>query len=555
MDYRLYFIKFLFIFIFLCSKILSIDLFDSKFVLNIRGNSHYLNYYYTTLFYGNKKENQTFLLDTTSSVTSSPCTLCPSCGDHVNDYFNIISNTSIIKSDSYSCSSLPDVYYSDQDSKNKNNKNNNYNKDYCNFLDQNTKIGGFYLNNLISFEPITAKEDSEESEEEFISGKAEFELPIGCTMNETGEFQSRFADGVLGLNRNDKSFISILYNLNVIKNNLFSLCLDEYGGYFSLGEIDTKYHIDMNISYVNLFENNELYQLEIKNILIGDTEIDNNYISTIDSSSTISYFPKDIFNMMMAGIFSECVDKNGQCGIIKRMEGYGICSEFKNEQEMKTAINDIWPTININFIDYEFIWEPKNYYIDHSSRTKYRACFGFDTEEKMNSIILGTNFMHGYDIIFDREKNRIGFAQAECGRKMNKKFLIIHNKMNNNPKNTENINIQEENKIIFEKKDDITKGNDEKNLKNENNINVTEFKNKIVEKNDPNNYKEKVYLLIFVIFIIAIVIAIINYVKCNNNGKNNEDDLLQEKYENVINEKEEKDINNTKSSGQIIEMI
>ena len=127
--------------------------------------------------------------------------------------------------------------------------------------------------------------------------------------------------------------------------------------------------------------------------------------------------------------------------------------------------------------------------------------------------------------------------------------------MNNNPKNTENINIQEENKIIFEKKDDITKGNDEKNLKNENNINVTEFKNKIVEKNDPNNYKEKVYLLIFVIFIIAIVIAIINYVKCNNNGKNNEDDLLQEKYENVINEKEEKDINNTKSSGQIIEMI
>ena len=70
--------------------------------------------------------------------------------------------------------------------------------------------------NLISFEPINAREDSEESQEEFISGKAEFELPIGCTMNEKGEFQSRFADGILGLNRNDKSFISTLYNVNII---------------------------------------------------------------------------------------------------------------------------------------------------------------------------------------------------------------------------------------------------------------------------------------------------------------------------------------------------
>ena len=473
------FIKCLFIFIFLCSKILPINLLDSKFVLNIRGNSHYLNYYYTTFFYGNKKENQTFLLDTTSSITSSPCTLCLSCGDHMNDYFNIISNTSIIKSDSNSCSSLPDVYYSVQKNNDDNNNNiNNYNKDYCNFLytfDQKTKIGGFYLNNLISFDPITSKENSEESEEEFISRKAEFELPIGCTMNETGEFQSRMADGILGLNKNDKSFISTMYNLN----------------------------------------------------------------------------------------------------IIKRMEGYGICSEFMNENEMNAALNGKWPKIIIKFNGYEFIWEPKNYYINHSSRTKYRACFGFDTKEKLNNIILGTNFMHGYDIIFDREKNRIGFARAECGRKMNQKFLIIHNKINNEiPKTIEKIkqNVEEKptNIKITEKKDNIINENDEKNKNietkikkietntnnNNNNYNIDESKKKIIEKNNPNHYKEKVYLLIFVIFIIAIIIALINYVKCNNNS--NHDDNLQEKYENVINEKEEKeekDINKIQSSGQIIEMI
>jgi hypothetical protein len=563
MNFRFYFIKFLFIFIYLISKNNSIDLLGSKFVLNINGNSHYLNYYYTTLFYGNKKENQTFLLDTTSSVTTSPCTLCPSCGDHVNDYFEIKSNTSIIKSESYTCSSLPYVIYSGQQNINNNNNNNEYNKDYCRFLynfDQNTKVLGFYLNNLISFEPITSKNNSEESEEEYISGKAEFEMPIGCTMNETGEYQSRVADGVMGLNRNDKSFISMLYSMKIIKSNIFSLCLDEYGGYFSLGEIDTKYHIDRNISYVNIFSYNELYQLEIKNIFIGETEINNIYLSTIDSSSTISYFPKDIFNSMMAGIFAECLDKNGQCGKIKRMEGYGICSEFMDLKEMKKALNGIWPTIKIIFNGYEFIWEPRNYYIDHSSETKYRACFGFDTDEKMNSIILGTNFMRGYDIIFDRENNRIGFAMAECGRNMRKKLQMINEIKVNITKTNENINIIKEKSkeksenITYEIKENITK---EKNINNGNN-NINEFKSKFNEKNDPNNYKEKVYLLLFVIFVIFIIITIINYVKCDNESNNSNDDNLQEKYENVINEKEEKeekDINKIKPLGQMIEMI
>jgi hypothetical protein len=263
---------------------------------------------------------------------------------------------------------------------------------------------------------------------------------------------------------------------------------------------------------------------------------------------------------MMAGIFAECLDKNGQCGKIMRMEGYGICSEFMNLKEMKKALNEIWPTIKIIFNGYEFIWEPRNYYIDHSSDKKYRACFGFDTDEKMNSIILGTNFMRGYDIIFDRENNRIGFAMAECGRNMRKKLEMINEIKVNITKTNENINIIKEiskeksENITYEIKENITK---EKNINNGNN-NINEFKSKFNEKNDPNNYKEKVYLLLFVIFVIFIIITIINYVKCDNESNNSNDDNLQEKYENVINEKEEKeekDINKIKPLGQMIEMI
>lgn len=548
MNFTFYIIKCLFIFIYLTSIINTIDLLNSKFVLNINGNSHYLNYYYITLFFGNKKENQTFLLDTTASVTSSPCNLCPSCGDHANDYFNIKSNLSIIKYDSYECIELPNVLYNSP----KNDILNN--EDNCNFLynfNNKTKISGFYLNNLISFEPITKKIDNEEDEEDYIHEKNEFELPIGCTMNETEEFQSRIADGVIGLNRHNKSFISIMYDMNIIKKNLFSICLDEYGGYFSLGDVDTKYHIDSNISYVNLYSYSDLYQLVINNIVIGSTEINNKYISIIDSSSTISYFPKDIFNMMMIGIFSECADKNGECGTIKRTEGYGICAEFKDLNDMNNAIYYIWPTIIIKFNGYDFYWEPKNYYINHSSSTIYRACFGFDTEENITTIILGTNFMHGHDIIFDREENRIGFAEAECGRKMHKKVNIItYKKRINEAKINKDIN---KNKEVL-KNDEETKKYIKKDEDNDE-LKESEEKKETIIINDTNNTIDGLYLNFFAIFIIFIILIIFNYVNCNNSNNNN----YQERYKNEPNliqkENEKKDINQIKPIGQIIEMI
>lgn len=74
-----------------------------KFILNIDGNTNDLNFNYTTLFLGEKREVQTYLLDTTSSVTTSPCSLCSSYGEHANEYFEIESNSSIIKYESYQC--------------------------------------------------------------------------------------------------------------------------------------------------------------------------------------------------------------------------------------------------------------------------------------------------------------------------------------------------------------------------------------------------------------------------------------------------------------------
>ena len=512
----------------------NLEFIHAQFVFKINGNSHFLNYYYITLFLGDSKEIQTYILDTTSSVTTSPCSLCLSCGDHINDYYEIKSNLSIIKSETFECISLPNIL--------DNKFNPNYvNNDYCNFLldfNDGTKISGFYNYNLIRFEQIKSKK---EEEKEYISNKTEFYLPIGCSMNENGGFQTRIADGIIGLNNNANSLFSMIYNMNLTNKNLFSICLDDEGGYLSLGDIDSKYHLYSNISYVNLFSNNELYELEIKKLFVGSFEIKNNYISIIDTSSTISYFPKDIFNMIMTGLFYECINKNDECGKIKRIEGYGICSEFNNSNRMKNAIYSSFPLIKIVFNDYEFNWEPKNYYMNFTSRNKYRACLGFETDENIkNTIILGINFMHGYDIIFDKGENRIGFIEADCGRKKSKKINMI--------------NTIKEIKEEKNKKEAIKNDGGIKNIKfgNDREKNEKEKENKIDKIIDSNlNYSKghrKFYFILLVIFSLFIIIIII-IITDNRKDKIKFTHLL------ISEKNKEENIKNLKPLGQIIEMI
>ena len=157
-----------------------------------------------------------------------------------------------------------------------------------------------------------------------------------------------------------------LLNMGLIKNNLFSICLNDDGGYLSLGEIDNKYHVDENISYVNYNQDSELYELNINKIFIGSyqIELDSKIKSVIDTSSTISYFPKNIFNYIMTGFFYDCSEKNIKCENFRRVDGYGLCVTFDDLDDMDYAINILWPNIIIKFNDYEFIWEPKNYFFN-----------------------------------------------------------------------------------------------------------------------------------------------------------------------------------------------
>ena len=87
---------------------------------------------------------------------------------------------------------------------------------------------------------------------------------------------------------------------------------------------------------------------------------------------------------------------------------------------MSNAIDNIW--LNITFSiqgGYEFVWTPRNYYFNNTDTKKEGAkllgCLGF-IETAGSRFTFGSTWMHGHDIIFNRENSSIGFVQADCDR-------------------------------------------------------------------------------------------------------------------------------------------
>ena len=345
-----------------------------------------LFYYYTTLFFGEEKTPQTFILDTTSSLVSSPCDMCQSCGVHSNEYFNISNpEEEVLKCNDSNCQSL---------SGNCENQQCSYKFDY----NENAYIKGIYINKEIRF-----KENSTKS----------FNIPVGCTLNETNYIITQESDGIMGLNNDENSFINRLYKSSIISKNIFSICLNHNNtGYLSLGEMVTDYHLSEDINYIpfTIDEEEKYYTVKIDSFEIGDSKIYYNGTAIIDSTASLSSFPTKLFNLIVKELDTKCSED--VCGKLVENKNFGLCALFKNETIMINSIAN-WSDIKINFGEYKFNWKSQNYWMDLSSENYLRACLGFESIEE-DKITLGTTFLHGNDVIFDRNNKNIGLVESKC---------------------------------------------------------------------------------------------------------------------------------------------
>ena len=115
----------------------------------------------------------------------------------------------------------------------------------------------------------------------------------------------------MGLNNNENSFVGMLYKLGIIQKNIFSLCFEHDGGYFSIGEIYDEFHYNNknneSIQYVDLINKNSgNYVINLKYIKLGEEKINFNGKAIIDSGTTLTYFPKKKFEEIMNKILDKC---------------------------------------------------------------------------------------------------------------------------------------------------------------------------------------------------------------------------------------------------------
>ena len=384
----------------------------SKILQTVYSDSFSKNYYYTTLYVGDNKVRQTYIIDTASSIMASPCSPCSECGPHKSPfYYDKNRHHKPLKCSSKICQLTPNTACDPKKLK-------LLASGTCSFKinrESGEGIAGYYMRDIVYFETDRKYEKSPLQRKVFRS----YALPIGCTTAEYGKYKELNTDGIMGMSNNPKSFINLLYNLKVINRNIFTLCFGLRGGYMSLGEIDKTFHKSEDIEYVPLVSSDIYYLIKLNSIKIGDigheNPIKSPVISSINTGNSITYFPSAIFKNITKQFKKYCDKIGGKCGNFTYDNTYGYCADFSNRESLFMVIFRYWPNITLYFGDSEYIWRPFNYYYYHFTLTQRKACLGFNSHNS-DQVILGANFIHGYDIIFDRAGGKLGFVRADCSR-------------------------------------------------------------------------------------------------------------------------------------------
>jgi cell division protein FtsL len=384
----------------------------SKLLQTVYSDSYSKNFYYTTLYVGDNKVRQTYVIDTGSTIMASPCSPCAECGTHKNPfYYDLNRSHKPLKCSSSICKLTP--------------ASNCFTKklkllpsNTCSFQirrEDEDGIAGYYMRDIVYMETDRRVNNSVFHRKIYRS----YSLPVGCTTKESGKYKTLNTDGIMGMNNDPKSFISLLYNLKIINQNIFTLCFGLRGGYMSLGEIDKTYHKQDTIEYVTLLSSNVYYLIKLDSIQFEDITphsiLKGSVIASIETGNTISYFPSPIFKSIINSFKAFCDEKVGRCGNFTYDSDLGYCAPFPDRESLFKAVFNYWPNITLYFGKAKYTWMPINYYYYYFKKDVRKACLGFDYHSS-DRVILGANFIHGYDIIFDRKNQKLGFVLSDCSR-------------------------------------------------------------------------------------------------------------------------------------------
>lgn len=178
--------------------------------------------------------------------------------------------------------------------------------------------------------------------------------------------------------------MSQMYKAGALSNNMFSMCMAQNGGYLSIGGINNTYH-SSEITYIPYYDYNRFYTVKLQDIIFNGQDLKMisypDYYTVIDSGTTLSYLPSQLYDSVMKQFDEYCTQVN-KCLGKSYTSADGVCFTLKKNINDGQFIESM-PTLQFIFENnVSYYWKPDYYlykqYTD-SDASKKDYCLGFNT--------------------------------------------------------------------------------------------------------------------------------------------------------------------------------
>ena len=259
-------------------------------------------------------------------------------------------------------------------------------------------------------------------------GDVEFPVTFGGIHSDSEDFERSEVDGILGMSYPSlacnpscilPTFESMMQMKDIKMKNMFSICITYSSGKIILGDYDPVLS-SQKISWVplKLATPPSFYSFP----LIGNMKIDGTDLplpsyskAILDSGTTLIVFSHRTFDAFTGYLKQHYCEVPGLCDPVSWFRP-AHCTRIAEKDRLKL------PTMEFALEGFTIKLSPSEYLINYASKGPDFWCVGLMALSSMSGgvdVIFGNTVMKKYVTVYDRENERVGFAESDknCGLK------------------------------------------------------------------------------------------------------------------------------------------